>query len=248
MNQIWLYSLISVVIVSLISLIGVTLLSVKVEKLKKFLIFMLAFSAGALLGDVFIHIFPEVGATGFGLSSALYVLLGILFFFVIEKFIHWQHCHMPINKGHVHGFAKINLIGDSLHNFIDGLIIGASYLSSIPLGIATTLAIILHEIPQEIGDFGVLLHGGFSKWKAIGLNFITALTAVVGVIVALLIGNSVSGLSSILLPFAAGGFVYIAVADLIPELHKETAIGRSLMQLFAFILGIAVMALLLLME
>jgi len=239
---------VSVAIVSLISLIGIWTLSIKLEKMRKFLIFMLAFSAGALLGDTFIHIFPEMSDFGFTLSSAIYVLLGIVIFFIIEKFINWQHCHMPITKQHAHPFAYINLIGDSLHNFIDGLIIAASYLVNIPLGVATTLAVVLHEIPQEIGDFGIMIHGGFSKGKALWLNFVTALTAILGAIVALLIGNNVGNISSILLPIAAGGFIYIAGADLIPELHKETAIKRSLMQLFAFLLGITVMVLLLLIE
>ena len=200
------------------------------------------------MGDLFIHILPEVSENCFAVMSAMYILLGIVLFFVIEKFIHWQHCHMPINKGHVHGFAKINLIGDSLHNFIDGLIIGASYLVNPHIGFATTIAIVLHEIPQEIGDFGVLLHGGFSRGKALVLNFLTALTAVVGVVIAIFIGGYVDSLSSVLLPFAAGGFIYIAVADLIPELHKETDVKRSLVQLGAFLLGITIMVLLLLME
>jgi len=126
---------------------------------------------------------PEiVNEAGFGLSVALYVLSGILLFFVLEKVIHWQHCHMPITKQHVHPFAKMNLIGDSLHNFIDGLIIAASYMINIPTGIATTIAVVVHEIPQEIGDFGVLLHGGFSKGKALLLNLGTALVAVLGLL------------------------------------------------------------------
>lgn len=248
MNLVWWYSIISVLIVSLVSLIGVFTLSIKVEKLKKFLIFMLAFSAGVLLGDTFIHLFPEIAENGVALSSSVMVLFGIVFFFVIEKFIHWRHCHMPITKEHVHPFAYMNLVGDGLHNFIDGMIISASYMTNIPLGIATSLAVILHEIPQEIGDFGVLLHGGFSKARAVFFNFVTALTAVLGAVVALVLGNFVESISSFLLPLAAGGFIYIAGSDLIPELHKETAWKNSLGQLLFFLLGIVVMALLLLIE
>ena len=248
MHEIWLYSLISVVIVSLISLIGVWTLSIKTERLKTILIYLLAFSAGALFGDAFIHIFPEIGKGGFSIFSSLFVLSGIGLFFVIEKFIHWQHCHMPITEEHAHPFAYMNLIGDGLHNFIDGSIIAASFLVNIPLGVATTLAVILHEIPQEIGDFGVLLHGGFSKGKALWLNFLTALTAIIGAVITLIVGRSVENVSSFLLPIAAGGFIYIAGSDLIPELHKETEVKRSFMQLIAFLLGIGVMALLFLLE
>jgi zinc and cadmium transporter len=201
---------------------------------------MLAFSAGALFGDTFIHLIPEIieEQGSFNLFSAGFLLFGILMFFVIEKFIHWQHCHMPITKEHIHPFAYMNLVGDGFHNFIDGLIIAGSYLVDFKVGIATTLAVILHEIPQEIGDFGVLLHGGFSRGKALLLNFATALTAVLGTIAVLLVGSKVEGLSSILLPIAAGGFIYIAGADLIPELHKQSDLKVSVMSMLFFFLGI----------
>src|SRR3989344_5572339 len=161
------YTLISVLIVSLISLVGVLTLSLKASTIKKWLIYLVSFSAGALLGDVFIHLLPEIAEEpGFGLDISLYILSGILFSFIVEKVINWRHCHHPTTKEHPHPFVLMNLFGDFLHNFVDGLIIGASYLASIPVGIATTIAVVLHEIPQEIGDFGILLHGGFSKNKA----------------------------------------------------------------------------------
>lgn len=155
---------------------------------------------------------------------------------------------MPITKTHVHPFAYMNLVGDSLHNFIDGLIIAGSYLASIPAGIATTFAVILHEIPQEIGDFGVLIHGGFTKFKALFLNFITAIVAIFGAIVALTLGKYIPDIQQILVPLAIGGFLYIAGSDLIPELHKETKVWISIGQIFAFILGILIMMALLLIE
>ena len=250
MINIWLWSIASVSIVSLISLIGLFTLGIRTETLRKFLIYMLAFSAGALFGDAFIHLIPEIVREqgGFNLFSAGFLLFGIVLFFMIEKFIHWQHCHMPITKEHIHSFAYMNLVGDGVHNFIDGLIIAGSYLVNLQVGIATTLAVVLHEIPQEIGDFGVLLHGGFSKGRALLLNFTTALTAVLGTIIALLVGSKVEGISSVLLSIAAGGFIYIAGADLIPELHKETEFKGSFFQLVAFLFGIGVMALLLLLE
>ena len=246
MQQVWLYSLTSVFIISLASFVGIFTLTLNTKLLKKLIIHMISFSAGALFGGAFLHLLPEIVAEqGFGVNISLSVLSGIAFFFLVEKVIHWRHCHMPITKNHVHSFAWMNLWGDSVHNFIDGLIIGAAYLVSIPLGVTTSLAVLLHEIPQEIGDFGILLHGGFSKTKALLLNFLTALTAIFGVIVALLLSNYVENLTTILIPFAAGGFIYIAGADLIPELHKEVKVSRSLIQFIAFICGIGIMLLLL---
>ena len=210
---------------------------------------MVSFSAGALFGDAFIHLLPDViEEVGFGLNISLYVMFGIGFSFIIEKFIHWRHCHIPTSKDHLHPFAMMNLFGDAVHNFIDGLIIAASYLASIPVGIATTIAVVLHELPQEIGDFGVLLHGGFSKSKALFFNFITALTAVAGAIVALLASFYVKDMTTFLLPFAAGTFIYIAGSDLIPELHKEVEVEKSLLQFAAIVLGVVVMLLLLFLE
>lgn len=250
MATVWFYTLASVVSVSLVSLIGVITLSIKVEKLKKILIYLISFSAGAMIGDAFLHLLPEiVEETGsFTLQISLYVLLGIIVSFAVEKLIHWRHCHMPITKEHKHPFAWMNLFGDSVHNFIDGMIIGASYLVSIPVGIATTIAVLLHEIPQEIGDFGVLVHGGFSVKKAILLNFLTALTAIFGAVLILIIGSHFENAVYFLIPFAAGNFIYIASADLIPELHKETAVSKSITQLAFFILGIAIMGSLLFLE
>ena len=240
-NEVVLYSLASVLIVSLISLIGLFTFAVRAEKLAKILIYFISFSAGALFGDAFIHLLPEaIKESGFSLFIALSVIAGILIFFILEKFICWRHCNMPITKKHIHNFAYMNLVGDSLHNFIDGLIIAASYIVSLPIGIATTLAVIFHEIPQEIGDFGVLLHGGFSKGKALLMNFLTALTAVVGVVVGLILKNA-ENIQAFLIPFAIGGFIYIAGSDLIPELHKETNVRKSLIQVISFILGILVM-------
>lgn len=250
MIEIWIYSLLSVFFVSLVSLIGIVTLSIKLERLNKFLLYMVSFSAGALFGDAFIHLLPEsVEAVGFNLQVSIYIILGITFFFVIEKFVHWRHCHNVECSGHnTHAFATMNIFGDAVHNFIDGLIIGASYLISIPTGIATTVAIFLHEIPQEIGDFGVMIHGGFSKNKALLYNFLTAMTSFVGLLIALLIGSLADGLTLFIVPFAAGGFIYIAGSDLIPELHKEVGVKKSLMQLATFVLGIVVMTGLLFVE
>lgn len=249
MSIVWLYSLISVLIVSLISFIGVLFIGLKEERLKKFLLYLVSFSAGGLFGGAFIHLLPQaVKENGFGVNISLFVISGIVFSFFVEKIIHWRHCHLPISEHHIHHASLMSLIGDSIHNLIDGLILGATYLASIPLGIATTIAVIIHEIPQEIGDFGVLVYGGFSKKKALFLNFLTALTSFLGVIIALLLSHYTKGLTTFLIPFAAGSFIYIAGSDLIPELHKELKTSKSLLQLLFFIIGIAAMLLMLLLE
>jgi len=242
MLNIWFYSLVSVFIVSSVSLIGVVTLSISLEKLRKILIFLVSFSAGSLLGDAFLHILPEISQeTGFNVSTAVLMFGGLMTFFILEKYIHWTHCHEPLSEEHPHHLATMNLVGDGLHNFLDGLIIAASYLVSIPLGIATTLAIIFHEIPQEIGDFGVLIHSGFSKAKAIWYNMLSAWVAVIGTIVGLLLKNFSGHISTVILPIAAAGFIYIATADLIPELHKETKMNRSLLQIFSLAAGFLIM-------
>ncbi len=248
MSNIRLYAIGSTLLISLVALIGIIFLGFHQEKLKKIVIYLVSFSAGALLGDVFIHLLPEIAEEGFSLQTSLFILAGILFWLITEKIIHRNHCHMPITKDHVHHFAIMNLVGDFVHNIIDGLIIGASYLISIPVGIATTLAVLLHEIPQEIWDFGVLIHGGMSKKKALLLNFLTGLSAIIGVIIALLINNYTHNITSFLIPFAAGSFIYIAGADLIPELHKENKTWQALLQIFSFLIGIGIMMLLLLGE
>lgn len=247
--QIWLYALASVTLISLLSFIGILGIGIKTSSIKKIIIPLVSFAAGALLGDVFIHLLPEIAeVSGISTVASLYILLGISISFIMEKIIAWRHCHTPLDKGHVHRFAYMNLIGDALHNLIDGLIIGSSYLVSIPVGIASTVAILLHEIPQEIGDFGVLIHGGFSKKKALLYNFLTALTAVVGTIIALLLSQSIGNMTQFLIPFAAGTFIYIAGADLIPELHKDDSVKSGIIQTIAFIAGILVMMTLLLLE
>jgi zinc and cadmium transporter len=247
MEEVWIYSLVSVAVVSLITLAGLISFKVNERKLQRILIYLISFSAGALFGDAFIHLLPETIEFGFTLFTSASILFGILVFFVIEKIMCWQHCHMPITNTHIHRFAYMNLLGDSVHNFIDGLIIASSYIASIPVGIATTIAVIFHEIPQEIGDFGVLVYGGFSKIKAIMMNFLTALTAILGVIAALFLNNYISGIQKFLIPLAIGGFIYIAGSDLIPELHKETNVKKSFIQIISFVIGVLIMASLLLL-
>ena len=218
---------------------SVLLLYFKKENIKKITLFLISLSAGVLMGGAFLHLLPEASLQMSIDKLFLITLIAFIFFFFMEKVLHWRHCH----KGYceVHTFGYMNLFGDALHNFIDGLIIGASYLISIPLGMTTTLAVLLHEIPQEIGDFGVLVYGGFKKSKALLINFLLALFSILGAIVSLLIGSKIVVFSAFLLPIAAGGFIYVAGSDLIPEMHKECDISISLFQLISLIAGILLM-------
>lgn len=244
----YLYALISVILISLVSLVGVFSLSLKEEMLRKYINFFISLAIGALLGDAFIHIIPEAFESGVAPSVvSLLVIFGILIFFIIEKFLHWHH-HAEDKDLNIHPVGKMILFTDGVHNFIDGAIIGASFLVSIPLGIATTIAVILHEIPQEIGDFAVLLHAGFTKTKALFWNFISALTSIAGLLFVFIFGNLIENVALWFIPIAAGGFIYIAVADLIPELHKTNKLKHSLIQLGIIILGVLSMVALTLLE
>ncbi|MBI2051682.1 ZIP family metal transporter [Candidatus Roizmanbacteria bacterium] len=249
MARIWLYSLVSVVAVSLLSLIGVFTLTVKEKRLRGLLMYLVSFSAGAMLGDVFIHLLPEVFEKAkISLQVSLFVLIGIVSTFVLEKSIHWHHAQVETKSRRLHPVTFLTLFGDGVHNFIDGVILGASYLANIPAGIATTIAIVFHEIPQEIGNFAVLVHGGFSKSKALFYNFLSALTAVLGTVLVLYFGSQLANASIFLISYTSGAFIYIAGSDLIPELHKEVAFKKSLSQFLSLVLGIVVMLSLLLLE
>ncbi|MEK7633434.1 MAG: ZIP family metal transporter [Patescibacteria group bacterium] len=239
---IWAYSLLSVIIVSLLSLLGIFTLGINEKKLQKIIIYFVSFSAGALLGDVFIHLIPEVFKNETTIYTSVYFLLGILVSFLIEKIIYWRENHSSSILGNkIKHFVSIILFGDGVHNFIDGLAIGASFLISVPVGIATSLAVILHEIPHEIGDFAALIHGGLSRKQALFYNFVSGLTAILGTLFALVLSQYIAGVNNFLIPFAAANLIYIAGTNLIPELHKETQLIKSLIQIFTFILGIAIM-------
>jgi zinc and cadmium transporter len=166
------------------------------------------------------------------------VVIGIVFFFVMEKFLHWRHCHDE--ECAVHSFAYLNLIGDGVHNFVDGMAIAASFFVSYAIGFATTLAVVFHEIPQELGDFGVLIYGGFGRRKAL-TYFMSALSAVAGALAIYWLDIYVHGFERFLIPFAAGGFMYVAATDLMPQLHKETHAKESMVQLFSLLAGIGLM-------
>jgi zinc and cadmium transporter len=237
MILIWI--LVSTLIVSAISLIGVVTFAIKGELLDRLLFLLIGFAAGALIGGAFLHLIPEALESGNAQDVFFYTILGFTLFFLLEKYLYWRHCHDEICE--IHPFTYLNLIGDGFHNFLDGLVMAASFLVSIKLGIVTTLAVILHEIPQELGDFGVLVYGGFTRGKALFFNLLSALTAVLGAIAGYFISSYVTNFTGFILPLTAGGFIYIASSDLVPELHKEKKTLKSISAFLAFILGLVFM-------
>ena len=250
MAEAWIQSLLSVAAVSLISLIGLATLALDASRVRRLAGGLVGFAVGGLLGDAFLHLVPEIlaGPASASLRPPLLVVAGMMLFFVVEKLLRHRH-------GGLHGgapddvrrpaLAAINLIGDAIHNFIDGVLIAASYLVSPVLGTSTTIAVLLHEVPQELGDFGVLVHGGLSVRRAILFNLTSASLAVAGAVLTLIVGGSVgAAVGELLLPVAAGGFIYIAAADLIPELQADRRLRALPPQMTAMALGVGLMALL----
>lgn len=223
----------------LVALVGIFSLWVSDKIFKKILFILVAFSAGALLSGAFFHLLSESLEHLASMEAFLYLMFGFILFFLMERFLYWHHCH--VRKCEVHPFTYLILFGDGIHNFIDGLVIAASFLVNINFGVITTLLIIAHEIPQEIGDFGILVYGGFEKIKALFFNFLSQLTCVIGGVVGYYMSSQVQSLSVLLLPFAAGGFIYIAASDLIPELHKETNIKKYFIAFIFFLIGLFLM-------
>jgi zinc and cadmium transporter len=230
----------SVTVVSLISFIGAIFIGLKESLLRRIIMVLVGFASGTLLGGAFFDLLPEaVNMIDPPITIFYFVTLGIIVFFCIEKFLYWRHCHE--RECQVHTFTYVSLVGDGVHNFIDGMIIAATFVFSFELGFITTLAVISHEIPQEMGDFGVLVYGGLGKKKALIYNFISALTAIVGAIVTYYVVYLRNNYT-LLIPFAAGGFIYIAATDLMPELHKKSHATESIIQLLSILLGLVLMA------
>jgi len=229
----------SVTSISLVAFIGILFIGLKENLLRRALMALVGFASGTLLGGALLHLLPEVSAKMDETTMFYYVILGIVSFFAMEKFFYWRHCHEE--ECPVHMFVYLNLVGDGIHNFIDGMVIAATFMLRFDLGFTTTLAVLFHEIPQEIGDFGVLVYGGFSKKKALTYNFISAITAILGATATYFL-TYLQSIETLLVPFAAGGFIYIAATDLMPELHKKFQAVGSLVQLLAIVLGIGLMA------
>lgn len=220
---------------SAIALVGAVGLLVEERTLRKMTLPLVAFSAGSLLGGAFFHMLPAAMEQG---SSALmafaWTMAGFAVFFALEQFLHWHHCHRASSDCRK-PLTYLILIGDGLHNFIGGLAVAGTFLVDIRLGVATWLAAAAHEIPQELGDFGVLLHGGWSKKKALAFNVLSALTFLLGGLLAYAVSFSID--VGFLVPFAAGNFIYIGASDLVPEVNKHREVRQNVIHFFAFLLG-----------
>jgi zinc and cadmium transporter len=225
--------LLATTLVSLVSVIGILLFAIR-GNVQNITFYLISLASGTMLGGAFLHLIPE--AAEYQLPNLyLLIALGVFIFFIFEKFLIWRHCH---THEHTHGreasrpaAASMMLAADSVHNFIDGIIIASAYLSSPSLGVSVTLAILLHEIPQELGDSAILMHAGFSPKKILLANGLTALTAILGGVLTYFFLHAVPLLQPYLLAVTAGGFLYIALADLIPQLHEQVALHHTLAQI-----------------
>jgi zinc and cadmium transporter len=239
-------TLVATLAISLFSLGGIFALSLKEKTLHNLLFVLIAFSAGTILGAAYFDLLPEAIEIVDDSSVFIWVTLGYVGFYILERFIYWYHGHghesdisTEINdKKSTKDFAYLNLIGDGIHNFIDGIIIATSFLIGFSVGLATTLAVIFHEFPQEIGDYGILVYAGFKRKKALLLNFIVSFAVVFGGIFANFFIENIETLSGLLIAISAGGFIYLSASELIPELNKENNFKKSAIQFIIFILGI----------
>jgi zinc and cadmium transporter len=240
--------LLSVIVVSVLSLIGISLFSLSHKAFHEIVSGLVALAVGALFGDAFLHLLPDAyQGNGSHSQASLFIIAGILLFFALENFLHWRHQHSDEHEK-IHPYGYLNIIADMTHNFIDGLIIGASYLVGMKLGVATSLAVMFHEIPHEFSNFGILVRSGFTKRRALFLNFLTALTALAGGVIAWWVGGRMEGFIQVLIPLTAGGFIYIAGSDLVPQLHQDVKTLRALVQFLAILAGVGIMYLVKLLE
>lgn len=238
-NLLW--SILAVIIISLLSFVGALSFFIKGKILQRILFYTVAFAAGSMIGASMFHLLPEALGQGLDpLQVFIFVVAGFLVFFILEKYLRWRHCHEDDCHTHEH-LGWMNLVGDGLHNIIDGMIVFAAFAGGPALGIPVVLSIILHEVPQELSDFGVLLYSGFSKKKALLFNFISALFALLGVLLAYFFFGNNRFVEVFLLPVAAGGFLYIAASDLVPEIHKDRNLVRSIISLLLFVLALVFM-------
>lgn len=227
-------------LISLVSLLGLLFIKIRKNKLKGELLTLVGIATGALLGDAFLHLIPESTAIISSEKTGLMIIFGMLVFFSLEKILKWRHCH-DIDCDQNQELVWISIMADSVHNLIDGLIIGSSFMISVPIGISTSLAVLMHEIPQEIGDFAILIHSGFSIKKASLFNLASALLSVVGVLIIWIV-KDISNIRGELMAITAGGFIYLAASDLIPELHRhENKIKQSLWQIISVLIGLGIM-------
>lgn len=232
--------LIATLLDSLVSLVGIFTLSKNEKFLRHILLDLVAMAAGSLIAGAFLHLLPESILILGPIVPLQVTLFSFIGFFLFEKILRWHHCHNPQHES-LHVVGYMNLAGDMVHNFLDGVVIAGAFVTSFPLGVATTIAIIFHEIPQEFGDFAILVHSGFTVQKALLFNIMVGGTAVLGGVAGYFATVAVSGLSPYLLSIAAGGFLYIAASDLIPEIHEENGLKKTITLILTFLFGVAIM-------
>jgi len=229
-------------LMSAIALIGATALLLQERTLQRIISPMVAFSAGSLLGGAFLHMIPvSIEEMGAGAPPFAWVLVGFALFYAVEQFLHWHHCHREYSECQKPQQYLI-LLGDGLHNFIGGIAVGGAFMIDIRLGVTAWLAAAAHEVPQELGDFAVLVHGGWSRKRALAYNLLSALTFPLGGVLAYAASYRID--VSFLVPFAAGNFIYIAASDLVPAVNKQRELGPSFLHFFALLTGIGVLLLL----
>lgn len=238
--MIWISTIISTILVSLVSFVGIFLLSIKRQVFNRLLLWLICFAAGALLGNSFFHLIPETYHTinNITLASGL-IVGGFLFFLLIDQVLQ-NRTHSVENKK-VSAYGYLSLYSDAVHNFTDGVLIAVSFMTSFEAGVAVTFAILLHEIPQEFGDFGILIKAGFTRRKALFYNFLSACTAIFGALLTLWIGGTMQNFSTYIIPIAAGGFLYIATVNLMPEIFRSCSRRNFVIYLFFICLGLLVM-------
>jgi zinc and cadmium transporter len=203
---------------------------------------LVAYAAGTLLGAAFLGMIPAGLRQAPPMAVTSTVLAGMVLFFVLEKFVLWRHCHEEACEVHSRAGSLI-LFGDAFHNFVDGVVIAAAFLSSVPLGVAAALAVIAHEVPQEVGDFAILLDSGYTRSRALALNTLSALATLPGAIAAYFWLEPLRGAVPYVLALSAASFIYIAAADLIPGLHRQVTLSAALRQLALLLAGIGTIAL-----
>lgn len=224
---------------SALALVGAVTVFLPAPTLERLLLPIVGLAAGSLLGGAFFHMLPEsVDALGNGLGIYLALVAGFLVFFVLEQFLHWHHCHRAEHTEH-RPLGYLILLADGLHNLIGGLAVGGAFVVDIRVGVVTWLVAAAHEVPQELGDFGVLVHSGWQRRSALMWNVASALTFLVGALIAYALADHIE--VAYLLPFAAGNFIYIAAADLLPEITSETRTRDKLETSATFVLGLAVL-------
>jgi zinc and cadmium transporter len=266
------FGFLMIFVISCFSFIGIFMISLKERTLDKILFILVSFATGTILATALFDLIPESlhhleELGGLGITESilfLFIIIGYVVFFIVERFIYWFHghahetgdqlvCYDTLSEGtnqilekgtKIKNFALLNLIGDGLHNFLDGIIIMVAFLSGIGNGIIVTIAVFFHEMPQEVGDFGILLYGGFSKKRALLFNFVSALIALLGGLFAFFLADTVELFNLFFLAFSGGGFIYLASTELMPELLKEKNLKKSIIQSLVFLSGLLLIILL----